>query len=101
MVVDLTPQEKGGLARAEALTPEERRKIARQAAQKRWSGEPSLIRATHSGDLRIGNILLRCHVLEDGRRILSGRAVTRAMGLTGRGHGMARFLTSKALKELV
>ncbi len=27
---------KGGRARADSLTPEERRKIAREAAQKRW-----------------------------------------------------------------
>ena len=59
------------------------------------------MRATHSGNLKIGEIVIRCHVLEDGRRLLSGRAVTRAMGLTGRGQGMARFLTSKSLKSFV
>lgn len=32
-----SPQSAGGLARAEALTPQERRKIARKAAQARWN----------------------------------------------------------------
>ncbi len=94
---------KGGRARAEALTPEERSNISRYAAEVRWANTASarLPKATHSGDLKIGETLIRCHVLEDGRRLLSGRAVTQAMGLTGRGQGMARFLTSKSLKPFV
>jgi general stress protein YciG len=31
--------EKGGKARAEKLTPKERKRIAQKAAKKRWSGE--------------------------------------------------------------
>jgi hypothetical protein len=31
---------KGGIARAAKLTPEQRREIARRAAQARWSGHP-------------------------------------------------------------
>jgi P63C domain len=60
-----------------------------------------LPKATHSGTLEIGDAELGCHVLEDGRRLLSGRAVTRAMGLTGRGQGMARFLESKSLRSFI
>lgn len=93
---------KGGKARAEALSSEQRSEIARHAALARW-GEPppGLPSATHSGDLKIREIVIRAHVLEDGRRLLSGRAVTQAMGLTGRGQGMARFLASKSLNLFV
>ncbi len=92
---------KGGKARAAALSPEQRREIARIAARKRWGDRSGLPEATHSGDLPIGDLVIRCHVLEDGRRLLSGRSVTNAMGLTGRGQGMTRFLDSKSLKDFV
>ncbi len=65
------------------------------------SKEQNILRATYNGDLPIGDMVLRCHVLEDARRLLSGRSVTNAMGLRGRGQGMTRFLTSKSLKPFV
>jgi hypothetical protein len=94
---------KGGKARAEALTAEERSEIARYAAKKRWGDKSGFPRATHSGDLQVGHVVIRCHVLDDEnkRRLLSGRSVTNAMGLTGRGQGMTRFLESKSLKPFV
>lgn len=70
---------KGGRARAKALTPEERREIARYAAEKRWGKSASDVpKATHSGLLPIGEI--PCAVLDDGTRVLSERGVTKALG---------------------
>jgi P63C domain len=40
-------------------------------------------RATHIGVLEIGNIKIRCAVLEDGTRILSRESLLRAIGRTG------------------
>ncbi len=78
---------RGGSARAAALSPEERQAIARRAAAARWqqevvADEPAteIPRATHVGDLRIGDISIPCAVLSDGRRLLSERAVAGTMG---------------------
>jgi len=57
-----------------------------------------------SGDLNIGGAVIGCFVVDfhDGnepKRLLSGRAVTNAFGLTGRGKGMARFVENKRLQD--
>jgi hypothetical protein len=79
---------KGGFARAKRLTPEERTQIARQAAQKRWGD--TVLKAPYKGVLKIGEGL-PCFVLEDGRRVISGRGLTKAIGMKGRGQGTARI----------
>ena len=79
-------QSKGGKARAAALSPGERKAIARQAAAARWHGD--VPRATHEGELRISDFTLQCAVLEDGRRVLSERGVLRALGIH---YGGAQF----------
>ncbi len=71
------PKAKGGYARAEALTPEERSEIARKAATGRWSSD--MPRATHEGILRIGSIAIPCAVLQDGTRALSESGITKAL----------------------
>lgn len=76
------PKAKGGIARAEALSPEERTEIAKKAADARWNS--TLPRATHTGDLKIGDITIPCAVLEDGRRVLWQQGFLRAIGRTGR-----------------
>jgi len=79
---------KGGVARAKKLTPQERSRIARQAAVKRW--EVPLPKAEYKGNLKIGEGL-PCFVLDDGRRVISGRGITKAIGMKGRGQGTARI----------
>ena len=37
--------------------------------------EKQLIKATHEGDLPIGNIILNCAVLSDGTRVISRNAI--------------------------
>lgn len=97
-----SPQEKGGLARAEALTPEQRSEIARRAANALWG----LPKATHSGVLPLGNAELQCHVLENGERILSTRGMMKALGRTWRGRKytgtqLPVFLEAKNLKPFL
>src|SRR5262245_34382099 len=74
---------KGGVARAERLSPEERSAIARKAAAERWSG--SYPKASHAGILRIDSAELPCYVLEGGERVLSTRGIMKSLGRTWRG----------------
>lgn len=95
---------KGGLARAKALTPDRRSEIARKAVQARWSSldrTGAYPKATHAGKLKFGEVEIPCFVLEDGRRVISGRGMTKAIGMMGRGQGAARLASHKTLKAFV
>jgi P63C domain len=97
-------QSKGGIARAEALSAEQRQEIARKAARARWETEGQLPRATHSGTLKLADI--PCHVLENGERILSTRGIMKSLNRTWRGRKYAGtelpvFLEAKNLKPFI
>jgi hypothetical protein len=107
---------KGGRARAEALTAEERSAIARAAADVRWAAKdgddaptrPKLLKATHQGILKIGAAELPCAVLEDGRRVLTQEGFSAALGRKGnlyrRAHqdfDLPPFLTAANLKPFI
>lgn len=97
---------KGGRARASILTPEERREIARRAVEARWakagkrkidSAEaeeeagppdpdpvvarsiPRLPASMYRGHLKIGEVEVEAHVLDDLRRVLTQREVVRLL----------------------
>ncbi len=94
----------GGKARAEKLSSERRSEIAKNAALARH--KPKHPKATHKGELQIGDVVMNCFVLDDGRRVISGRTMTAAIGMKGRGQGIARIASLKAVntsenKELV
>ena len=102
----------GGRARKEALAPEKRKEIAQKAAAARWgsNGNPPMPRATHEGDLKIGEAIVPCAVLEDGRRLLTQSGFMVALGRSrqakGRSHyvgdvNMPAFLTAKNLKPFI
>src|SRR5215211_270381 len=67
---------RGGYARSEALSPEQRAEIAKKAANARWE----VPTATHIGELNIGDLVLPCAVLPDGTRVISQGGVTTAFG---------------------
>jgi hypothetical protein len=70
---------RAGLARAEALTPDERQASARHAALSRWSAD--LPHATHEGPLKIGSAELMAAVLGgSGKRLLSQGTFLKAIG---------------------
>lgn len=80
--MDLTPQSKGGRERAAKLSPEERSRIAKTAAEARWS----LPRAEYEGDLEIPGIVpLRVANLSDGRRVMISGAFMEALGRPWKG----------------
>lgn len=103
---------RGGKARAEALSPDQRSEAARRAARVRWNddGGAPVPRATHMGVLRVGDAEIPCAVLEDGRRLLTQGGFLRAIGRNRKpkaGHGgtgvdvMLPFLTAKNLKPFI
>lgn len=83
---------KGGLARAQSLTPEERQSIAIAAAKKRWSEIPTGDLPTvkeFRGELVFGDIKLPCAVLDNGKRVVSETGITLAI-FGGRSGGSRR-----------
>jgi hypothetical protein len=103
--MDDTPQSKGGSARAKSLTSEQRREIARQAAQARWAriSDPNRLPvATHYAPLQIGAVTVDAYRLDDGRRMLSKAAMASALGLQSKGgNAFLRSLTRPAIKSRV
>lgn len=57
--------------------------------------------AGYSGVLKIGDVELNCYVTDDGERYISGRSITGAIGMKGRGQGMARITASSTLKPFI
>ena len=94
----MSKQAKGGQARAAKLTAEERSAIARKGAEARWDESPGILKETHAGELKIGDQVIPCSVLEDGRRVLSQRAVMRTMGASMGGHQSAEDAAGDAAK---
>ena len=103
---------KGGDARASRLTPERRQEIARAAVEARWlkAGKLPMPRASHTGEIKLGDIAIPCAVLEDGTRVLWQQEFLRAIGRTGRaaasavGKGSLQlpvFLRAENLKPLI
>ena len=114
---------KGGRARANVLTPEERSEIARRAVRARWMkagklkesdvpvidtdepAEPDTAKPEASempfsllrGTLQLGDIELECHVLSDGRRVLTQREVVRAISGGRESGNLGRYLDRNPL----
>ena len=76
---DVTGRAKGGVARAMALSPQERKEIAEKAAKARWATADAP-KAEYIGTLHIGDLEIPCAVLPDGRRLLSQRGIMAALG---------------------
>lgn len=69
---------RGGRARAERLTAEERSEIAQRAAEARWGR--TMLRATHTGEIQIGDRTIACAVLEDGTRLINQSTLLSTLG---------------------
>jgi len=108
------PQSKGGMARAQRLSKEERRAIAAAGAQARWARAkpdreklPRAICGSLERPLLLGEIAIPCYVLEDERRMLTLGGLTDGMGLARGGSmvgGMNRlelFASGKIIKPFI
>lgn len=102
-------QSKGGHARRDALTREQRKEIARKAASARW--DQDVPRASHEGEFNIGDTVIAAAVLENGKRLLTQATLLRAIGRSrspkgGTGvlntvDGTPFFLQAEALKPFI
>ena len=108
MADDDTPQSKGGNARRDALTPDERKQIARRAADARWGSD--VPEASHEGVVRLGNKEIFAAVLPNGKRLLSQGQFLQALGRSrtpkaGTGvmtvDGLPFFLAAEQLKPFI
>ena len=105
----VSPQSKGGSARAAALTPEQRKEQARKAALSRW--DEGVPQATHEGDFKIKGVPLAGAVLPNGKRLLTQATFLRSLGRSrspkgGTGvlttvDGIPFFLQAEALKPFI
>jgi len=109
-MADESIQSKGGLARAEALTPKKRKEIAQKAATTRWQIQKHVPDATHAGIVKIGGSEIQCAVLNDGRRVITQKAFLDAIGRSRPSGGEAEkaaienlpiFLASPNLKPFI
>jgi hypothetical protein len=73
------PQSRGGEARAQALSPEDRRRIASEGGRARAQVLASLPKVEFAGVLALGESSIPCAVLSDGRRVLSETGITEAI----------------------
>jgi P63C domain len=100
---------KGGFSRAQSLTPEKRKDIARKAALARWDGD--LPMAQYEGSFLIGDVEVSCAVLPNGQRIITQAAFLRSLGRSpspkaGEGvlsthGGLPVFLRSEVFEGLI
>ncbi len=105
---EVTGRAKGGKARADSLTQEQRSEIAKRAAAARW--KDPVLKATHgSADhpLKIGDLDIPCYVLEDGRRVLSLGGMVKALGMSiggaggGEGDRLVSFASGKSISPFI
>jgi hypothetical protein len=104
---EITGRAKGGVARAEALSPERKAEIARKAALARWGKD--LPYATHEGT--ITSILnITCAVLNTGQRVITQSGFMIALGRARQAKGrqyykgdvnLPAFLTAQNLKPFI
>jgi len=103
---------KGGQARMQMLTKQEKSDLGKKAASEKNS--PSFPKATHSGILKIGNKNIECAVLKmpngEIKRVLSARSIMKIMGRTrpnsadikkSSATGMPVFLVANNLKAFI
>jgi len=71
-----------GKATAKKMTVEQLKERSQKGVEARRA-KASLPKATHKGELLIGDINISCAVLEDGRRIISENGINGILGSTG------------------
>ena len=85
-----SPQKLGGMARSRSLSAQERSRIAREAAKKRWSeANVNAIAGSPDKPITLGGIKVPCYVLEDGRRVIATNGVLDALEMA-RGGAMVK-----------
>ncbi|OYY73418.1 MAG: oxygenase [Gammaproteobacteria bacterium 28-57-27] len=94
---------RSGKATSEAMTAEQKTARAKAGAAKR-AELAAIPKATHKGELKIGDSILPCFVLEDGRRVLSGRGLQESLRLVDdskSGAKLDRLFENKSLNPFL
>ena len=98
---------RGAIARAEALTPEKRREIAKKAAAARWNEQiPKATHGTPDQPLIIGDTEIQCYVLENEIRVISQASFLQALGRhrkanVRQGESLPAILQGKAINRFI
>lgn len=93
---------KGGLMRAQRLSPDERIAIAKKGSAARWGTRP--LTSSHKGNFQEEfGIDVECYVLDDATRtpVISQTGMSRALGLSARGNAFPRFLAGQGISKIV
>ncbi len=88
---------KGGIARREALSKEQRQAIAKKAATTRWGAK-----ATHKGSFEeYFGVDVDCYVLDDENRtpVISQRGMGQALGFAPSGSALKTLFATRAMVE--
>lgn len=94
---EIVGRAKGGVARAQALAPEERHLIAAKAAAARWG-----FQVIKQGNFREHfGVDVECYVLNDPQRtaVISQRGMGEVIGFSRRGDRFKVFVNSKTMSE--
>ena len=97
---EVTGRAKGGIARRNALTADERHQIAKRGASARWGEKP--IQATHKGNFQEDfGINVECYVLNDELKtaVISQRGMGAALKLGEGGRSLPRFVDGKIMSD--
>ena len=113
-MTDDSAQAKGGKARAQKLSKEDRSAIASAAAEARWnktgkerSHVPKADFGSPDRPLRIGDLEIPCYVLDDGRSVITQSGMLSALKMSqgtatkGGGDRIANFASTKSISPFV
>jgi hypothetical protein len=59
-----------------------------------------ILKATHSGEINVGNIVIPCYVLEDGTRVITQTGMAKALGM-GQFAQLPKFTSGNTLKPFM
>ena len=105
--VETPGRARGGKARMEKLSPEQRTELASAAARKRWSHKrvassqgTQMPSAIAWGTLKIGEADLPCYVLDDGERVFSLKGAVVGL-IETEGGQLAEYIKVKPLRPFL
>ncbi len=103
-IITTQQRSKGGKTAAKNMTKEALYERALKASHSRKCYQ-NIPKATHFGEMTIGNTLISCAVLEDGRRVITETSMFEILGRTRGGRDkradLPRFLDANNLKPFI
>lgn len=91
---------KGGIARAESLTKEQRSEIAKKGAAARWASKP--LKATHKGNFKdYFGVNAECYILDDQTKtpVVTKTGLAKLLGIGELARDIDRLLESPYMRE--